>query len=254
MTQYYLLNSIQFGSGFKYAGDLVDTAVDGSGIVAAIQSAGGALVPATDTTTATAAALCQQLRLRGTPLASLNAIMTGALGAAAFANATTAQAFIQIPLTSFRVVDANNLVGAIAAAGGVLASDSAPVLAATSKAQTITWATGSVPPISTQVAIPADFDNSGNASLDLVVSSGTTDAASISVQAIWDQAAAVTYAADDSAMKSATAHKVSVAFLAADMPAQPLLLGVMLTPPTHATNAIKLWGCRLNYKRKVLTS
>lgn len=258
MTQYYLLNPVVIGAGqTRFPGELVDDALESAATIAGIRAAGGVLVLATDAAVASAAATINGpggLRVRGTPLAVLASIMMGALAGELATSAVTGQGWIDLPLTAFRLVDANNLVGNAAANGGLLASDTAPPLGGTSKAQTITWATGSVPPISVQTSVPPDFDKSANASLDLIVSSGTTDAASISVQAIWDQTAAVTYAADDSASKSATAHKVSVAFLSADMPAQPLLLGVMLTPPAHATNAIALWGARLNYKRKVLTS
>lgn len=258
MTQYYLLNQVVVGQGVtRFPGELIDDTLEGTAMVAAIRAGGGALVLATDPGAAAAAALIggsSGLRVRGAPLAALAAIMTGAIAAELQVSATTASGWVDLPLTAFREVDANNAVGNIAANGGILASDTTPVLGASSKLQIITWATGNVDPISIETSLPPDFDGTADATIDFWVLSGTTDAASLNVQTIWDATAAVSDDVDDSATKSATRHKVTATIAAADIPDAAATLGVMLTPPAHATNTIVLSGARLNYKRKLLAA
>ena len=84
--------------------------------------------------------------------------------------------------------------------------------------------------------------------IDLRLSSGTTDAASIVVETGWDGGALVSDTATDTATKSATPHNVITTIAAADVLATPSVLTVALTPPTHGTNAIQLHGARLRYK------
>lgn len=253
MAKFILLNTVWVGSARRFAGDTIDTAQ--GDVVANIQAAGGVVVPFSDASATAAAAVVQSLRTRGYPPEYLEGMMIGALAGALRTNAVTASAFIDVSLNDLRIVDANNNVGAIAAIGGVLASNTAPVLAASSKALTVTWATGSAVPLSFHKAVPADLDPTGPCTLELTVASGTTDAATMGVQAIWDATAAASYSADDSATKSATAHRITATLLAADIPQTgPASLSVMITPPTHATNTIVLTALRLFYTKKLLTS
>jgi hypothetical protein len=149
-----------------------------------------------------------------------------------------ATGFVGLPLSSWRITDANGAVGNIAAIGGVLASNSDPVLGAASGSQKITWAANSVVPIGISVPLPPNFNGAQNVTLRLEVGSGTTDAASIGVGTSWDGGASVADAADDSATKSATVHTVNVTIAAADVPDTAKSVTIILTPPAHATNAI----------------
>lgn len=81
--------------------------------------------------------------------------------------------------------------------------------------------------------------------LELWVSSGTTNGASFTVETGWDGGAFVSDSVDDSATKSATMHKVTATIAAADVPNAASLLTLVLTPPTHGTDAIQLHGGRL---------
>jgi hypothetical protein len=163
--------------------------------------------------------------------------------------------YIAIPLTSWREVNSTGDVGNIAANGGVLASDTTPVYdaVATSNEHEILWATGNVDPIGVSVALPRDFDGSGDATLDLEVASGTTDAATIVCASSWSAGAAGTEASDstsDTATKSATPHRISITIAAADIPDASRRVTFRLTPPTHATDTISLFATGLAYKRK----
>lgn len=163
---------------------------------------------------------------------------------------------IPLSLHDFREVDANGDVGAIAANGGILASDTTPVMgsgATTNIGAIITWATGNVDPIAAQIALPDDFDGSQDVLVDLLLASGTTNAASIVVGQSWDAGATVNDTADDAATKSATPHKVTARIAAADIPDRASFVTLMLTPPTHATDTIQLHGAKLRYLPRVVS-
>ncbi len=167
--------------------------------------------------------------------------------------------YAPIPLGTLREVDATGDVGDITANGGVLASDTTPTYTAvaTSNEHAITWATGNVDPIGVSIALPRDFDDTADATLDLEVSSGTTDAATIVCASTWSAGAAGTEVSDstsDTATKSATPHRISITIAAADIPTGARRATFRLTPPTHATNTISLYAAGLAYKRKLLTS
>jgi hypothetical protein len=163
---------------------------------------------------------------------------------------------VPIPLSSFREVSATGDVGDIAAIGGVLASDTAPILLAraTTNDHVISWATTEVDPIGVSLALPNDFDDTADAYLDLEVSSGSTDAATIVVASSWGGGAEVSDSTSDVATKSATQHVLEVVIAHGDIPAAAACVSFRLTPPAHAANAILLHGARLKYKRKLLTA
>lgn len=159
--------------------------------------------------------------------------------------------FIGIPLTSFREVTSAGDVGNIAAIGGVLASDTAPILRGDA-AETfeIFWATGNVDPISTQIVLPPDFDGAQNLTVDLWVRSGATDAATFTVETGWDGGALVSDSASDAGTKSATLHKITATVAAADIPNTARLLTLALTPTNaHATDGYAILGCAVNFSR-----
>ncbi len=162
------------------------------------------------------------------------------------------QSSIPISLMSFRECDGSSVVGNIAANGGILASDTTPILRGrtTVNNQEISWATGNVDAICTEIAIPADFDGSQDVTLELIVNSGTTNAVDMVVATTWDGGTEVADAAVDTSTKSATDHALSVTIAAADVPDAPKHLSLRLTPPTHGTNAIQLSGVRILYVAK----
>lgn len=160
---------------------------------------------------------------------------------------------IPLSLNDFREVDANGDVGAIAANGGILASDTTPILRgdATNQSQEIYWAAGDVDPIACQIALPDNLDDTADVVLECVVSSGTTDDADLAIETTWDAGTQVADAVVDTA--SATPHVSSATIDAADVPSSPDRMTLIITPPTHATDAIILHGIRVKYTGKYLT-
>jgi hypothetical protein len=151
-------------------------------------------------------------------------------------------------LHDFRECDANGDVGAITANGGILASDTTPIIrgAAGLIAQEISWAASNSDPIIASRQLPEDFDGRSNVIVELWVNSGTTDPATFTVSTSWDAGATVTDTATDGA-KSATTHKISCEIDAADIPDGATSLTFMLTPGAHTTNAIQLTNVRIGF-------
>lgn len=159
---------------------------------------------------------------------------------------------ILLSLNDFREVDATSDVGAIAANGGLLASDTTPILRGnTNETQEVSWASSNSDIIAAQIALPANFSGADDVTVELQVNSGTTDPATFTVESGWDGGALVSDAATDGA-KSATTHKVTAIIAASDIPDGAEYLTLVLTPGAHTTNAIQLLGVRLLYVPKTL--
>lgn len=157
---------------------------------------------------------------------------------------------VRFLLQEFREVDASGDVGNLAAHGGILASDSTPILrGGTNEDTEISWATGVVDIISANTSLPTDLDAAADVTVRMWVSSGVTDAATFTILTGWDQAVQVTDTADDAATKSATRHEITATIANADIPAGADTLTMQLIPAAHATDAIQLHGVRLEYTR-----
>jgi hypothetical protein len=162
--------------------------------------------------------------------------------------------FLAPSLYDFREVTSGGDVGDITANGGVLASDTTPVMRGdANETAEIFWATGNVDAISTQLVLPPDFDGASNVTIDLWVRSGATDAATFTVETGWDGGALVSDSASDAGTKSATLHKITATVAAVDIPNTARLLTIALTPTNaHASDAYSLLGVGINFTR-VLT-
>jgi hypothetical protein len=161
---------------------------------------------------------------------------------------------VSIHLGLWREVSATGDVGNIAAIGGHLASDSAPILRADANNDwEIFWATTEVDPIGVQIDLPADFDGTGDAIFSADIASGATDAATLSVRTSWNGGAEVTDSADDSGTKSATVHTITATIAAADISDTARRVTIRLVPPAHGSDGITLKNTRLRYTPKLLT-
>lgn len=179
-------------------------------------------------------------------------------GAACMKNLTASSQFCHnFSLNDFREVSSSSDVGNITANGGLLASDTTPILRGdANESWEISWATGNVDEVGCQISLPCDA--SGNALLDgtrdmyllLGVYSGTSDAATFTVGTSWDGGTQVSDTADDSSSKSATVHIVTATIAAADIPDSPKRLSIELTPGTHGTDTVQLVSARLVAYRK----
>jgi hypothetical protein len=164
--------------------------------------------------------------------------------------AATEQGVIPISLFDWREVDANTDVGNIVANGGILASDTTPILRGNvAETLEISWAAANVDPIAVHLPLPLDFDGSADVTVQLWVNSGATNAATMTVETGWDGGALVSDSASDVGTNSATTHMITATIAAADIPDAASFATLILTPPTHATDAIQLLSARLIYQR-----
>lgn len=161
------------------------------------------------------------------------------------------RACIPISLHSWREADANGDVGAIAANGGILASDTTPIMRGASGliSQEISWAASNADPIVCQVPLPDDFSGKDDVLLKARVYSGTTNAASFTIGTSWDGGATVSDTGTGQA--SATIHEVVVTIAAADIPDNASFVTILLTPAAHGTDALQLCSTKLCYVPKV---
>lgn len=159
-----------------------------------------------------------------------------------------------VSLCLLREIDASGDVSNIAANGGILASDTTPIFrSGATEGFEVSWAAGNVDPVQLEIPVPQDLDDTANVTVDLLVKSGATNAATFTVNSTWDHGTQVADTATDGA-QSASYHKITATIAAADIPAGATSLSIQLIPAAHATDAIDLGGMRVNYKRKLLTS
>ena len=148
--------------------------------------------------------------------------------------------FIPVPLTGLREVDATGDVGNNAANGGVLASDTTPILEAinggTDNAQRLHWAASNVDPVMYQVALPPDFDTTSNlvihyrGALDV-----TTD--SFNFQAdVWFNESDTKIDATTDLDLTLVYTEFTATVTAANIPTGAQTMTFTLTPETHANS------------------
>jgi hypothetical protein len=149
-------------------------------------------------------------------------------------------------------------VGAIAAACGVLGSDTTPILkpinGATDGCQNIEWVESNNDPVIFQVPLPPDLDDEA----DIVVhtrvkSAGTTDAVGFTVDSWFNEGDTKVVDTSETNQTATWAEKITT-IAAADVPAGAQTLTVSLTPVAHTTDHMYLSAVWLEYKTKIKTS
>ncbi len=155
-----------------------------------------------------------------------------------------------LSLHDFRKVSAGGAVGDTTANGGILSSNTTPVMGVDAAATTtILWAAGDATPIGTQIALPADFDGTRDVFVDITtVSAGTTNAASLTVASYWDSGTVVSDTL--TGLASATPTLATATIAAADVPDSPRRLTFIITPATHATDTMSMFRFSIRYAQK----
>lgn len=165
--------------------------------------------------------------------------------------------YIPLSLMDFRIVSAGGDVGDTTANGGLLSSNTVPILRGdAAESQEIAWAATQQIIIATHQTLPPDFDGTKDVTVDLFVytdnaGGGGIEAATFTVESGFDGGALVSDAATDGT-PAITVHKVTATIAAADIPDAARNLTLILTPGTHANDPVQLVGACINYKRKLL--
>ncbi len=167
------------------------------------------------------------------------------------------QNYIPIPLNTLR--EATNFnVGNAAANGGILASDTTPVLSAingaTDGCQQLAWAASNSDQVVFQVPLPPDLNEAADLVLHMrIKSSGTTDAVGFTVDSFFNEGDSKVSDTSETNQTATWAEKIAT-IAASDVPAGAQTLTVGLTPAAHTTDIMYLSALWLEYKRTIRTS
>ncbi len=165
--------------------------------------------------------------------------------------------FIMLDIAALREVAANDIQN-LAAHGGLLASDSVPILkrtnAATDKSLRVEWALGVTDEVTWgNIPMPPDLDETVDVTFHLVAEmSGAADTPVIDVQ-IWDGVGDAEMGGNTGALADAISE-VTVTIANANISGNPLgFFNISLVPAAHGTDAIYLYGAWIEYTRKLAT-
>lgn len=160
---------------------------------------------------------------------------------------------IPLSLAQFREVNTSGAVGNNAANGGVLSSETTPILGAeaTSEAMALIWAAGNADIVQVQVPLPDDFDGREPMVVDFEVltdnsGGGGIEAATMNLLASFDNGAQVTDQAVDSD-PATTVHTVTATIAAEDIPNDARFVNFQIFPGTHANDPVHLLSVRPKY-------
>jgi len=176
-----------------------------------------------------------------------------------YQNAISIQGFINIPLTSLRECDASLAVGAVAAACGVLGSDTTPILSEAVASpldgcQVLSWAASNSDPILFQTALPPDLDDAADLVLHMrIKSAGTANAVGFTSKAYFNEGDTVVEDTGETNQTATWAEK-TLTIGAADVPSGAQTLTCMLTPAAHTTDIMYMSALWIEYKTKIKTS
>lgn len=160
--------------------------------------------------------------------------------------------FIPVPLTAIREV-VTNAIPNIAANGGLLASDTTPILQLTNgdtdSALRVAWAASNNDPVIFQVALSPDLDPDAAVEVHFrAAMAGATDTPVISADSYFNEGD--TKVEDNSAAVTGAAYaEYVITVAAADVPAGAQTMTCELTPGAHTTDALYITAIWVEYAR-----
>lgn len=176
-----------------------------------------------------------------------------------FVDRLTIQNCIPISLFSLRKVT-GMAVGNAAANGGLLASDTVPILGprtgATAGCQVVKWAAAAVSAVAFQIVLPPDINDAADLLVKARVActATATDIPSFTLASYFNETGAVVSDTMAAAGATTTFAEVTATIAHADVPAGAQTITGRLTPGTHASSGWSLSALWIEYKGKVLTS
>ena len=192
-------------------------------------------------------------------IAKTNTDLVGLIAAFNATGTSQQYGYIPLPLTGWReVADASGDVGNNAASGGVLASDTTPIMSShttgsgTYISQKIHWAASNSDPIIMQIPLPGDFDESvGVVFQARIGNDGITDDIEPVIAIQFNEYATIADETSDGldATSDTTYGAYNVTFAASDATTDSESLTIMITPNAHTTNALYMSSARLRYQR-----
>jgi len=178
------------------------------------------------------------------------------LGADLKSDLKSAQAFIPLDITALREITGNEIP---ASPGGMLGSDSNPILArvngATDKALRVEWVADDVAEVQfPPVPLPPDLDAAEDVILHFMVQRDTgTNGCQIDVDA-YEGISDTKVEVATTALTTTNVTEVTATLGAGDIAGHPNFLSLTLTPQAHAADALYLYAAAIEYTRKLRTS
>jgi hypothetical protein len=160
-----------------------------------------------------------------------------------------------IPLHTLREVDGDRDVGNNAANGGVLSSETAPILRWGSSGEEVFWAAANTDPVMvSSIVLPEGFDDTSDVLVDLYVKTDNTggggiEAATFGVDSRWNDTGTQVLDNAVDATPATTMHIVTATIAAADIPDSSATLNLFISPGVHANDPVILCGIRVRYMR-----
>lgn len=177
-----------------------------------------------------------------------------------YLNLTTVQGFIPIKLTDFRELS-GGVFQNLAAHGGILASDSTPVLTNIGDGDgiRIAWAAGNTDQIETQVVLPPDCLGTANVVVHMLCSksANVNNTVHLDGEAYFGESDVDCFPAAAAAnLLIDTKAEYTATILAADVPdtQADANMTLVLMPEAHANDTVYLHTVWLEYKKKLLAT
>lgn len=172
---------------------------------------------------------------------------------AAKLTATMAKGYIPLPLGTARIISSNAIQNTTE--GGVPDGNTAPSLArvngATDKQERLIWAASSSVEVQFDSFVyPPDLDDAAAVEVHLLIGKDTnTDTAATVAVGYFEGVGDTNAGGDTAALATASVTEYTVTIAAGDVGAAPKAAAVTITPGTHTTDAIWLYGAWVEYSR-----
>lgn len=171
---------------------------------------------------------------------------------AAKLTASLATGFVPLPLSIAREI-ATNDIPAAAAIGGLLASDTTPILkrlnGATDKKMMVEWAASNSDEIAWDFPYPPDLDDAAAIEVHLLAKmNGATDTPVIAVS--YFEGVGDSNAGGNTAALSSTLAELTVSIAHANVSAAPNGASIGIVPGAHTTDKVQLLAAWVEYTRK----
>jgi hypothetical protein len=172
---------------------------------------------------------------------------------AAKLTATMAKGFIPLPIGAWREV-VTNAIPNTAANGGLLASDTTPILervnGATDKQQRINWAASNSDEITFGgIAYPPDLDDTAAVTVHVLAAmAGATDTPVLAIS-FFENTGDTNAGGNTAAVTGTGIAEYSASIAHGDVGAHPKVAAVGITPGAHTTDALYVYAAWIEYTR-----
>lgn len=164
-----------------------------------------------------------------------------------------APGFHQFDLAAARIMASNDTIGVNATDGGLLSLDTTPDYKALTSAKEIgiIWAAANVEQVLLgQFVYPPDFDNASDLTVNFLAARSATDSPVLTVRYL-EGINDTDIGGNTGTITASTIAEKSVTIAAAGLGAHPNVATVTVTPGTHGTATINVYGAWIEYVRKL---